>query len=246
MKIFIVVILLVIIILIMQRYKKKSEIIKTVPHKGIVQEQIDTTIDLPVGFGYKIMWFAVKSNDPNKLAEIMGIKIIQKANWKTGIDYAYERGVFITPNIDNWIIVVGCNLPHGDSKKSIENVKSILMKLSQEFGDAQFFCTHRVVELHTWVKSTKGQIDRVYSYVGEGGENIVVEGIPTAIEKPLFLINTLLPESKQAGYYERDDLVYPDEKLVMKIAENWSINPSVLDNRMDIKGLGIIGNCQSN
>jgi hypothetical protein len=197
--------------------------------------------DLPISFGYKTMWFAIKTNDHKKLEEILGIKNIKKTNWETGIEHSHEKGVFITPNIGEWIIVTGCSLPSADSKINIEQIVAILNTLSNEFGDAHYFCTHRVVELHAWVKSINGQIQRVYSYVGESGENIVIKGNPTTIEKQYLLINTFSPESKRNDYYDNEDLVYPDEELVMKIAENWSVNPTTIDNRTDIKGSGSIG-----
>jgi hypothetical protein len=49
-------------------------------------------------------------------------------------------------------------------------------------------------------------------------------------------------EAEAENYWEREDLDYADEELVMKIAENWSINPTKLTERKDIKKeLGLIG-----
>ena len=97
--------------------------------------------------------------------------------------------MFITPPIDNWTLGVGMRLPTGDSKESIEQVSDLLKSLSKQFGEAQFFCTHRVVEYHCWIKSTNGQIDRIYSYLGERGANIEIQGEPTEIEKKYKLID---------------------------------------------------------
>lgn len=202
---------------------------------------IDTTADNPVGFGYKCLWFAVKTDNQHQVAELIEVNDPKQSNWKSGIDNAYDKSIFITPTIDGWTLAVGWGLPLGDSKEGLEKVKGLLKILSREFGEAQFYCTHRVVEYHCWIKSTNGNIERLYSYLGESGENIDISGDPTEIEKTLKLIDTFSEEAKQDDYWDRDDLTYPDEELVMKIAGDWSIDPTTLNDRQDIKGLGLLG-----
>jgi len=209
-------------------------------NKGFNQVKAQTNPDTPVGFGYKIMWIAVKTDNKALVAQTMGLKKTKPSNWKNGIDKAYMDAIFITPPIDNWILVVGMGLPTGDSKESIDQVSDLLNKLSTQFGEAQFFCTHRVVEYHCWIKSTNGQIDRIYSYLGESGENIEIKGEPTDIEKNYKLIDTFSEEGQKDDYFDQEDLIYPDEQLVMTIAGNWSIDPTLLDKRKDITGLGLI------
>ncbi|MBN1982735.1 MAG: hypothetical protein JW795_14475, partial [Chitinivibrionales bacterium] len=202
---------------------------------------IDTTEDKPIGFGYKSKWIAVRTNDKNKTAELLNLKNIQKANWNSGLENAYNNSVFITPQIGDWILAVGEGLPAGDSEESVKEIKSILEKISKEFGEAQFFCTHRIVEFHSWMKAENGIVKRVYSYLGESGINVSIEGEPTEAEKGYNLINTFSEEAKQDTYYDREDLKYPDEEFVMEIAEKWSINPTKIEERNDIKGLGLLG-----
>lgn len=139
--------------------------------------------DNPIGFGYKSTWLAIKSNNQEQIANILGLKVIKISNWKSGLNNANDRQVFITPTIDDWTLVIGRSLPSGDTKESIEKIKLLLAKISREFGEAHFFSTHRVVEFHCWIKSIKGSINRVYSYLGESGENIDVTGEATEIEK---------------------------------------------------------------
>jgi hypothetical protein len=141
--------------------------------------------DSAVGFGYKCLWLAVKTDNKKRIAEILKLKNVTDCNWKVGVDKAYNGSVFITPTIDGWTLACGLGLPTGDDKASIEEVKTILQTLSKEFGEAQFFCTHRVVEYHCWIKAVNGQVERVYSYLGEAFENILVEGNPTEFEKTL-------------------------------------------------------------
>lgn len=198
--------------------------------------------DLPVGFGYKCMWMAVKTVNTQKLVELLKVRNLEPCNWKVGIDQAYKGYVFITPPIDGWTLACGTGLPNGDRPEDIEHIKSLLETLSKTFGDAQFFCTHRVVEYHCWIKAVAGKVVRVYAYLGESGENITIEGEPTAIEKPLNLANTFSPEAKDENYFGREDIVWPDEQLVMEIARDWSVDPSQLGERTGTKPeLGLLG-----
>jgi len=88
--------------------------------------KIETTEDNPIGFGYKCMWLAIKAENQQKVAELIGIKDPKKSNWESGIDNAYEGSIFITPSIDGWTLAVGLGLPSGDSKESLEQVKIML------------------------------------------------------------------------------------------------------------------------
>lgn len=203
-----------------------------------------TPKDIPIDFGYKTVWLAVKSNDKKRIIEILDLKNIQEANWKSGIEIAYNEGVFITPQVGQWTLVVGMRfMKNGGSLKDVNELEIKLNQLSLEFGEAQSFGTHRVVEYHHWMKSVKGKTVRIYSYLGERGENIKVFGEPTKAEKGLNLFNSLSKEAASDSYWEQEDLVYADEELVMKIAEEWGINPTKLSQRNDVNDeLGIIGN----
>ena len=195
---------------------------------------IQTENDSPIDFGYKSVWIAVRTNNKQKIAEILNLNDIKPSNWKSGIENAYVNSIYITPQIGKWTLAVGMKLVSGDSKENIEELEKILNKLSLEFGEAQFFGTHRVVEYHNWMKSINGKTERIYAYIGESGENIKVYGKPTEIEKDLNLFNSFSKEAEDENYWDRDDLIFANEELLMKISENWSINPTKLTKRTDI------------
>lgn len=217
--------------------------------KGVTAEfkpetiKIETEKDSPIDFGYKTVWIAVKTDNKQRVAEILKLKNIQPSNWKSGIETAYNNGVFITPQIGQWTLAVGMKLVNDGNLENINQLEKTLNKLSSEFGEAQSFGTHRVVEYHHWMKSVDGETKRIYSYIGESGENIKVYGDLTEPENGLNLFNSLSREAESDEYWEREDLDYADEELVMKIAENWSVNPTKLTERKDIKNeLGLTGN----
>jgi hypothetical protein len=195
--------------------------------------------DLPVGFGYKCLWFSIKSENVQRIAEILKLRSLEPCNWDVGIDKAYKGAVFISPAIDGWTFAVGWGLLFaiGETPDGIKEVKECLRQLSHEFGEAQYFYTHRIPEYHFWAKAVNGKITRAYSYIGEKGENIIVEGEPTDIEKKYNLVNTFSKEARQENYFDNIDV--PDEEMVMEVAGSWSVDPSWLENRKDLKkGLG--------
>lgn len=202
----------------------------------------DIEKDHPIDFGYKTVWIAVKTGNKERIVEILGLKNIQSSNWKSGIETAYDNGVFITPQIGKWTLAVGIKLINNNDLENINKLEKTINKLSDEFGEAQSFGTHRVVEYHHWMKSVNGKITRVYSYIGESAESIKVFGDLTEPEIGLNLFNSFSKEAKSDEYWNREDLDYADEELVMKIADNWSVNPTKLTERKDIQDeLGLIG-----
>ena len=203
-----------------------------------------TEIDSAVNFGYKTVWLAVKTDNKKRISEILKLKNTKECNWKVGIAESYNNSIYITPQIKDWTLICGMSLLNSSNdKENIIYIKKTIETLSAEFGEAQFFGSHRVVEYQSWMKAINGKIVRAYCYLGESGENLIVEGEPTDFEKKYKLVNTLSKEAQDEKYFEREDLFYPDEEFVMNVAENWSINPQTLEKRKDIKNeLGIIGN----
>ena len=237
------IILAVIVIVAAFAIPKKKIPMKIYKAADLPPAATQTIPDSPVAFGYKIMWYAVKTDDKRKLADKLGLKNMSDCNWQTGIDKAYKGSVFITPVIDGWTLACGLGLSHAEGGDEIKGVKEVLVRLSREFGEAQYFCTHRVTEYHCWMKAMHGEVTRVYAWLGESGENITIEGEPTEFEKTLNLPNTFSEEAKADDYFEREDLTWPYEQLVMQVAAHWSVDPSALEDRKDIKpGLGLVWN----
>src|SRR5690606_12642656 len=76
--------LIVIVFIAVTFYKKKSSAGQTY-YPSTVSSTVDKTVpDSAVGFGYKCMWFAVKTDNKNRLAEILKLKNISDCNWQVG------------------------------------------------------------------------------------------------------------------------------------------------------------------
>jgi hypothetical protein len=74
------------------------------------------------------------------------------------------------------------------------------------------------------------------------GMKLATEDRIEKLEKILNKLSAKFGEAQSDDYWEREDLDYANEELVMKITENWSINHTKLKERSDIiNELGIIG-----
>ena len=79
-------------------------------------------------FGYKCLWIAVKTNQQQKIADIIELQNRQESSWTSGIDWAYKNYsfVYITPAINEWTFVVGWGIPESGTEKSLLQLKILL------------------------------------------------------------------------------------------------------------------------
>jgi hypothetical protein len=112
-----------------------------------------------------------------------------------------------------------------------------------EQREAQYFATHRVVESHTWARAVRGRLVRGYGWVGERGETLWDEGEQTPEERDLGFrfFDEQSPEASQEDYWARQDLRYPDEECVLRLAGAWSLDPTALEQPFRVPGLGVLG-----
>lgn len=195
----------------------------------------------PESFGYKSQWFAVRATEPEAVAKSLGIANLRSVDWYTGLRQAEKHGIFITPPVDGWVLVTGWGLEPLLPEDGFP--RELIHRLSVEFGEAQFFATHRGSDYHCWSKACAGKMQRAYCFCGSNGETMFLEGEPTPVEASVELINTLLPE-EEAQDWEDENVFFPDEDFVMQVAEAWSVNPMDLGSRDDVPGMGYAGECR--
>jgi hypothetical protein len=154
----------------------------------------DQTPDKPQGFGFKVLWFAVKASDPTSVLDTLKLGEVAPANWASGLAAVYggDGWVFASPPISGWILVVGSRLPyptnetHDDSGKRFDVLFSRLM---QRFDDVQFFGSHRVSDFVTWARAVNGKPMRTFAWSGSNGEVLANVGERTPEEAKLGIIN---------------------------------------------------------
>jgi hypothetical protein len=184
------------------------------------------TPDKPVPFGYKCAWYAMRTNDLDATVTAFGLRNSALSTWRSGIDAAYCGRVFVTPPLGDWILAAGWDLFY-EGDDPAKSVLPILTRLSDTFGEAQYFATHRVPEAHCWALARVGKLIRAFGYVGERGEITWKAGKPTKAELAL-----------DKGALEFPG---PDESHVMEVAGAWSVNPCELESNFTEPGLGRVG-----
>jgi hypothetical protein len=194
--------------------------------------------DLPVPFGPKMAWLALDTRDTEAVATALGLREARAATWAEGIDAAHQSSVFVTPPLADWTLAVGTALFPPDRAEAF--VKPLLERLSRQFGDAQYFCTHQDVELHLWARARQGQLVRGYGWLGEKGLTLWDEGGQTKEERDLGFrsFDWRSPAVEQA---QNKDVTLPDEGGVMQLAYLWSIDPTTLDEQFKEPVMGLLG-----
>jgi hypothetical protein len=194
--------------------------------------------DLPVQFGPKMAWVALDTNDTEAVATALRLREARPATWKAGIDAAYQSSVFVTPPLGDWTLAVGAAFFPPDRPEAF--VKMLLEPLSARFGEAQYFCTHRDIELHLWARARNGQTVRGFGWLGQKRLTLWDEGKQTRAERDLG-IRLIDDRFSAAAGAEPTDVTLPSEEAVMRLASLWSIDPTSLDEQMREPVPGLLG-----
>jgi hypothetical protein len=188
----------------------------------------DDDPDLPVPFGPRTAWLAVETTDTEGVTTDLDLRGARAATWAEGIKAATQTSrssVFVTPPLADWTLAVGTALFPSDQAETF--VKPLLERLSAMYGEAQYFGTHRDVELHMWARARNGRLLRGYGWLGEKGLTLWDEGAPTKGERDLGL--------RSAGAQA------PDEATLMQLACLWSIDPTSLNEHFKEPMTGLLG-----
>jgi hypothetical protein len=109
-------------------------------------------------------------------------------------------------------------------------VKPLLERLSRQFGEAQYFCTHQDFELHIWARARQGRLVRGYGWLGQKCLTLWDEGRQTREERDLgFRCFDGGPPVVEQG--PDKSVTPPDEGNVLQLASLWSVDPTTLDER---------------
>lgn len=200
---------------------------------------LDDRPDLPVPFGYKCQWMAVRSTDSEAITKRLNLTDKRRANWKTGIRAAYQDLIFISPPMNGWTLIIGSSLPDlSEDQNSSNSITSHVVSLSQVFGEAQYFGNHRIVGYYAWMKATDGEVTRAFAYLGERGEILVNEGASTKNEQELQLVYR-----ETDSEANEDETRFPDVEDVLAIAKAWGVDP-MMEGESYSPGTGYVGRVQ--
>jgi hypothetical protein len=134
-----------------------------------------------------------------------------------------ESFAFVTPSIRGWVLLVGYGVPSIDASGApIMHEVRFLERLSAEFGEAQYFYSNRVDSTSVWVRAIAGKTERLFGNFGSDSQSFS-DGAKTEVEAQYNIFEYSVHDEAK-----REDYDYPGEDLLMAIAEDWSINPSLL------------------
>ncbi|HVZ99791.1 MAG TPA: hypothetical protein VG841_05710 [Caulobacterales bacterium] len=214
----------------------------------------DVEPDLPCPFGYKISWLAARA-DTIAVATAFELEDLRTSNWAAGVAAANSpRTVFITPAVRGWTFVVSGGLPEADARvdpsqhrnaaegvRRFKRFELMMETLSNALGEVQYFGTHRVVEYHAWAKFNKGELVRMFAFLGESGEVVANLGDVTSEERAIGLadVSGLSLTDATDAVFESEEL--PNEEWVTTLAGSWSVNPTQLDCIEATPDVGAVG-----
>jgi hypothetical protein len=161
---------------------EKAQMAHAVPH-----ELADQSLpSLPATWGYKIAWFAVRSEDPKAVAAALELHDVQLVNWKYGVAQGYggygkgeqDYQIFVTPSVHGWVLAMGLPILY----EADDHAKVRMIELSKQFGEAQLFGSMRVSSSYIWGRTSKGKVVRFFC---EGDDTRRIEGDETQEEREL-------------------------------------------------------------
>lgn len=205
--------------------------IASLTQPALADTPFDQTPDSPDGFGFKSSWFAVKTQEPKRVAEILGLTDLQRANWASGITAAYSfnnkpngnKYVFISPPVTGWVLVVGFALPYPDRRSQGRNAdidsrfNAMFGALAASFDEVQFFGSYRVVDFEAWVRSKGGRIEREFCYAD--GEVYANVGPQTSVEKLLNFPNLsgMTPQEATSAIFSMESKREAEEQRLIAL-----------------------------
>jgi hypothetical protein len=180
-------------------------------------------------------WLAVRSQNPLVIQSALGVQHARACSWSDALATPFEPRLFISPPVNGWIVVMGCDLP--DPSDDVDECYKFLAGLSQRLGEVQFFTRNRAIAHHGWVRMDLGKVLRAYVWAGE---TIWSQGTTTEAERELKMRCLPYAESAEVlGYAGREALSLNTERVV-RLAAAWSLDPTSVEGA-DLESKGIAG-----
>ena len=201
--------------------------------------------DTPKAFGYKMSWLAVRTKDTDALVGMLGLVTPEPCNWNSGIGAVYDRKlgdyhVFVSPPIDGWSFVVGLSIPHPTRASLVDKLTPLLVNLGNRFGDVQYFFNYPLIDFFAWARGSKGRVVRAFAICDEGV--VWNKGQITRVEKHLGLkLFELRGVRSRRGDAGGELIFYPTEDQVLRLAGDWGLDPSRIEEKETTPALGVIG-----
>jgi hypothetical protein len=189
--------------------------------------------DQPCSFGCDMSWLAIKTNDPNAVISALGAIEQTQANWDCGLGAAYDlelgqSHLFVSAPTRGWVFVVGSALPYPTGPAYVDKWTPFLTELANQFQEVQYFASFPDIDLFAWARLADGKWQRAFAVSDEGV--IWTRGRLSRDERQLGLkLFELRGVRGRKGDAGGELLMHPTQEHVMRLAEQWSLNPTLLD-----------------
>jgi hypothetical protein len=193
-------------------------------------------------------WLAVKGGTVDAVIKVMGLSDPKLASWSQGMEviggyhgdcpaeWGELAGVFITPLMRGWRLVVGhytgaapLSRPADDMRTGWRRVAGWCRRLSREFDKAHAFTEQAQLDWYSWILASGGTVFRQVVY--EDGEFLSHRGRPSGLEARL--VARFRPDELRPHWQ-------PDVGDVARIAGEWSVNPCRINPRTRTSGSGFV------
>ena len=205
---------------------------------------VDVAPDEPRPFGYKMAWLAIRTEDTQALADLLGLESRRAANWNSGIGTVYDDTlgasyVYLTPPVSGWSFVVGLPLPHPVGPAFVDKLTPLMLSLGQRFPDVQYFFTFPLIDFFAWARVRDGELVRAFAVNDEGvAWN---KGRITPEERVLGLrLFELRGVRERQGDAGGEIILYPTVDQVLRIARCWSLDPTQVESADTGDGCGVL------
>ena len=211
--------------------------------KKRIQKYISKDFSKPQKFGEGLIWLAIREGNVKKIIEKINTnnEDIYETNWSFGVKGAEAGYCFISPRINDYILVISSNkqktlIPLGKISRDegglnhTEIVKS-LRKLSHDFTEIQYFDSINQI----WGKFSNGKTLRYMSADFFGSDTNKIKGTLSEIELEFVerVKSEMIINGEDVSEYMNDginELLVDSEIDVFEVAESWSLNPKKLSN----------------
>lgn len=203
----------------------------------------DRRPDKPVPFGYRMSWLAVRTSDMRALIGALGMPLVQRANWNTGLGTVYhpsfgETHIYVTPPVNGWMFVVGLALPQPLGPGFADKTTPLLLRLAAIFPEVQYYSSCPALDFYAWARFKGGKLLRAFAINDEG---VVWDaGKPTKEEQGLGLRMFEPRKGRRKKDAEAEMPSYPTEAHVLHLASCWSLDPTSLSGAKADLALGVI------
>lgn len=204
---------------------------------------VDRAPDRPVPFGFATAWLAIRTADTVRVLEALDLTEPVRASWKGGIAATYDEAtsdshVFVAPPVAGWTMVIGLVVPQPAGPAYYDRAGQLLASLAQEFPDVQYFFNYPPLDLYGWARWKDGRLLRAFAMGGEG----ILWNTGRLTDGETHAGLRLPPDSgnsRRTAWQETH--TYPSEELVIRLAAEWSLDPSTINKREAAAGLGYLG-----